>query len=122
MAKNKSRNAARLRRHLRVRKRISGTSQRPRLNVFRSLTDIYAQVIDDEDGHTLVSASTIDNELRAQTKGLTKTEQANLVGKTIAKRAQAKDIQTIVFDRGGFRYMGRVKALAEGARAGGLLF
>ncbi|MBU0512947.1 MAG: 50S ribosomal protein L18 [Chloroflexi bacterium] len=122
MAKNKSRNTARVRRHLRVRKRISGTSQRPRLNVFRSLTDIYAQVIDDEAGHTLVSASTIDNELRAQTKGLTKTEQANLVGKTIAKRAQAKDIQTIVFDRGGFRYMGRVKALAEGARAGGLLF
>lgn len=122
MAKNKSRAAARVRRHLRVRKNVAGTSQRPRLNVFRSLTDIYAQVIDDEAGHTLVSASTIDSELRAQVKGLTKTEQANLIGKAIAKRAQAEGIATIVFDRGGFRYMGRVKALAEGAREGGLQF
>jgi len=122
MAKNKSRAAARIRRHRRVRKNVAGTSQRPRLNVFRSLTDIYAQVIDDEAGNTLVSASTIDSELRAQVKGLTKTEQAKLIGKAIAKRAQAEGIDTIVFDRGGFRYMGRVKALAEGAREGGLLF
>ncbi len=122
MAKNKSRSAARIRRHRRVRKHVAGTPQRPRLNVFRSLSDIYAQVINDEAGHTLVSASTIDNELRSQMKGLTKTEQASLVGKVIAKRAKATGIETIVFDRGGYRYMGRVKALAEGAREGGLLF
>ena len=122
MAKNKSRSAARIRRHRRVRKHVTGTPQRPRLDVFRSLSDIYAQVIDDEAGHTLVSASTIDNELRSQMKGLTKTEQASIVGKIIAERAKATGIETIVFDRGGYRYMGRVKALAEGARKGGLLF
>lgn len=118
----KNRNAARIRRHRRVRKHISGTPERPRLNIYRSLTAIYAQVIDDEAGHTLASASTIDNELRAKMKGLTKTEQARLVGKAIAERAQSKGVTTVVFDRGGFRYMGRVKALAEGAREGGLKF
>jgi len=120
MAKSKSRNAARVRRHARVRIKVQGTAERPRLNVFRSLTDIYAQVIDDESGHTLVSASSIDSELRHQMGGLKKVEQANLVGKTLAKRAKAKGITEVIFDRSGYRYIGRVKALADGARDGGL--
>ena len=122
MAKKKSRYSARIRRHVRVRKNISGTPERPRLNVFRSIYSIYAQVIDDEAGNTLVSASSIDKELRPKTKGLNRTEQAQLVGKTIAERASEKGIKTVVFDRGGYRYNGRVKALADGAREGGLKF
>ena len=122
MAKNRSRSFARVRRHRRVRKHIAGTSERPRLNVFRSLSGIYAQVIDDQTGHTLVSASTIDSELRSKMKGLTKTEQAKEIGLAVAERAKAKGIETIIFDRGGYRYIGRVKALAEGAREGGLQF
>ena len=122
MAKNKSRTAARIRRHSRVRKYISGTPDRPRLNVFKSLNGTYAQVIDDLSGHTLVSASTIDRDLRSKMKGLTKTEQAKEVGLALAKRAKKQGIEIIVFDRGGYRYIGRVKALAEGAREGGLQF
>ncbi len=122
MAKKKTRSLARLRRHRRVRKHISGTPERPRLNVFRSLNDIYAQVIDDQAGHTLVSASTLDGELRSKMDGLNKTEQAKKVGLVVAERAKAKGIESIVFDRGGYRYIGRVKALAEGAREGGLQF
>jgi len=118
----KSRSAARIRRHARVRKQVAGNAQRPRLNIFRSLAEIYAQVIDDQAGNTLVSASTIDQELRAQVKGLKKTEAARLVGKAVAERARNKGIKTVVFDRGGFRYTGRVKAVAEGAREGGLEF
>lgn len=118
----KSRSAARIRRHLRVRKNVRGTRQRPRLSVFRSLAEIYAQVIDDDAGSTLTSASTIDAELRAQMKGLKKTEQAKLVGKAIAERARSKGVKAVVFDRGGFKYSGRVKALADGAREGGLEF
>ena len=117
---NKSRSIARMRRHSRVRKNLSGSNQRPRLNVFRSLSGIYAQVIDDQAGHTLASASTVDSELREKMKGLKKSEQAKLVGKTVAERAKNKGIQAVVFDRGGYRYSGRVKALAEGAREGGL--
>ncbi len=122
MAKKKTRSVARIRRHRRVRKHISGTPERPRLNVFRSLNEIYAQVIDDEAGRTLVAASTIDGELRPQMKGLTKTEQAKLVGQKVAERAKAEGIERVVFDRGGYRYIGRVKALADGAREGGLQF
>lgn len=122
MGKNKSRSQARQRRHTRVRKYVSGTSERPRLNVFRSLTGIYAQVIDDEAGITLVSASTIDRALSDEMEGKTKTEQAHLVGKTLAERASAKGIDQVIFDRGGYRYIGRVKALADGAREGGLEF
>lgn len=121
MAK-KSRNEARLRRHRRVRKHISGTAERPRLNVFRSLTHIYAQVIDDQAGHTITSASTLDSELRDAFNGKSQIEQAGLVGETVAQRALEQGITEVVFDRGGFRYMGRVKALAEGARKGGLKF
>jgi len=107
---------------LRVRKKISGTPERPRLNVFRSLNHIYAQIIDDVAGVTLVSASTIDRELRPQMQGLKKTEQARLVGQALAQRALAKGITKVVFDRGGYKFIGRVKALADGAREGGLEF
>ncbi len=118
----KSRSDARIRRHQRVRKNISGTSGRPRLNVFRSIAEIYAQVIDDEGGTTLVAASSIDHDLRLKMQGLTKTEQARIVGEALAERAKTKGISEVVFDRGGFRYMGRVKALADGARQKGLVF
>ena len=118
----KNRRMARIRRHLRVRKKISGTPERPRLNVFRSLNHIYAQIIDDVAGVTLVSASTIDRELRPKMQGLKKTEQARLVGQALAERALAKGITKVVFDRGGYKYIGRVKALANGAREGGLEF
>lgn len=118
----KSRNQARLRRHLRVRQSLAGTGERPRLSVFKSLSQIYAQVIDDQTGRTLVSASTIDRGLRDQVKDLKKTEQARLVGKAVAERALARNIKKVVFDRGGYRYIGRVKALADGAREGGLDF
>jgi large subunit ribosomal protein L18 len=121
MAK-KSRNVARKRRHQRVRKKVVGTAERPRLNVYRSLTDIYVQVIDDGAGHTLVSANSLENGLRGEMKGKTKTEQARLIGEKVAERAKAKGIEQVVFDRGGYQYMGRVKALAEGAREGGLEF
>lgn len=117
-----SRSEARMRRHERVRRHLAGTAQRPRLSAFRSLVGIYAQVIDDQTGHTLVSASTIDQDLRSKVKGLKKTEQAKLVGKTVAERAVGKGIKQVVFDRGGFMYRGRIKALAEGAREGGLDF
>jgi large subunit ribosomal protein L18 len=122
MATNKSRSVARERRHVRVRKNMQGTAERPRLNVFRSVAEIYAQVIDDEAGRTIVSASTIDHELRLQMTGLKKSDQAKLVGKTIAERAKAQGVTKVVFDRGGFRYIGRVKALADAAREGGLEF
>ena len=116
-----SRNA-RKRRHRRVRKRLSGTADRPRLNVFRSLRHIYAQIIDDEVGHTLVSASTSEAEVRKQIESMAKTEQAHLVGKVLAERALAKGVTQVVFDRGGYKYHGRVKALAEGSREAGLKF
>jgi large subunit ribosomal protein L18 len=119
---NKTRAESRIRRHERVRKNVSGTPARPRMSVFRSLADIYAQVIDDEAGITLVSASSIDHELREKVKGLKKTEQAKLVGELVAKRALDKGLKQVVFDRGGFRYIGRVKALADGARSAGLDF
>jgi large subunit ribosomal protein L18 len=118
----KSRNQARLKRHRRVRKRIFGTAETPRLNVFRSLTEIYAQVIDDQAGHTIISASTLDKDLRSAVDGKSKIEQAEAVGETVAQRAVEAGIKKVVFDRGGFRYMGRVKALADGARKGGLEF
>jgi large subunit ribosomal protein L18 len=119
---NKSRAISRKRRHIRVRKKMAGTVQRPRLNVFRSLTGIYAQVIDDQAGNTLASASTVEKELSEQLKGLKKVEQAKLVGQKVAERAKDKGITSVVFDRGGYRYVGRVKALADGARESGLQF
>jgi large subunit ribosomal protein L18 len=121
MAK-RTREEMRQRRHKRVRKQIAGTSKRPRLNVYRSLSQIYAQVIDDTKGHTLASASTLDSELKKKLKGLKKTEQARLVGELVAKRAKEKGIRQVVFDRGGYKYHGRVKALADAARESGLVF
>jgi large subunit ribosomal protein L18 len=122
MGTNKSRSESRERRHRRVRKNITGTPAMPRLNVFRSLAEIYAQLIDDEAGQTLVSASSVDHELRENMEGKKKSEQARIVGKAIAERAKVKGISKVVFDRGGYRYLGRVKALADGAREGGLEF
>ncbi len=121
MAK-KSRSEARAKRHVRVRQNLAGTALRPRLNVFRSVTQIYAQIIDDAAGNTLVSASSVDKQLREKVKGLRKSEQAKVVGRAVAERAKDKGITSVVFDRGGFRYIGRVKALADGAREGGLQF
>jgi len=119
---NRSRSVARARRHVRVRKQVFGTTKRPRLNVFKSLSEIYAQIIDDIEGHTLVSASTIDKDLREKVKGMKKSEKARAVGQAVAERAKSKGISTVIFDRGGNRYVGRIKALADGARAGGLKF
>lgn len=113
---------ARRRRHARVRRKVAGTAERPRLNVFRSLRHIYAQVIDDSTGRTLVSASTLDKELRDQLAELEVHEQAKAVGKAVAERARAQGIEKVVFDRGGYPYHGRIKALAEGSREGGLVF
>src|SRR5690349_5930435 len=107
---------ARARRHQRIRRHIHGTAERPRLNVFRSLEHIYAQVVDDDMGNTLASASTLDPELKAQLDGLNKTQQAIRVGQLVAQRALAKGLKQVVFDRGGYPYHGRVKALADGAR------
>lgn len=119
MAKVSS-NEARQRRHRRIRRKISGTPSKPRLNVFRSLEHIYAQVIDDVAGHTLAAASTVDKALEAQLAGKKKREQATIVGKAVAQRALEAGITEVVFDRGGYLYHGRVKALADGAREGGL--
>lgn len=112
-------NAQRRKRHKRVRARISGTPGRPRLNVFRSNANIYAQIIDDTTGTTLVSASTLEKGFEGPTGNV---EAARRVGQLIAERAKAKEIDTVVFDRGGYIYHGRVAALAEGAREGGLEF
>ena len=119
MRKNDRRSAV-VRRHLRLRKHISGTAQRPRLNVFRSLNNIYAQVIDDEAKVTLVSASTLDKEIKAACPNGGNVAAAKEVGKLVAKRALEKGIDTVVFDRGGYIYHRRVQALAEGAREAGL--
>ena len=119
MIKRPNTKAQRLHRHTRVRAKISGTPERPRLNVFRSNTNIYAQIIDDVAGVTLVSASTLDKSFEGATGN---KEAARKVGKLVAERAQAKGIETVVFDRGGYVYHGRVQELAEGAREGGLKF
>lgn len=121
--KPKTREEARQRRHRRVRKKVFGTPERPRLNVYRSLKHIYAQVIDDEAGVTLVAASTVEPELREAVGGYGgNVEAAKVVGRAIAQRALARGITNVVFDRGGYRYHGRVKALAEAAREAGLQF
>lgn len=115
-------NADRKIRHERVRKNISGTTERPRLCVYRSLNHIYAQVINDDLGVTLVSSSTLEKDLKDLLADKTKSEQAFVIGETIAKRALEKGIETVVFDRGGYIYTGRVQQVAEGARNGGLKF
>ena len=120
-------NTVRQRRHARVRKTVAGTTAAPRLNVYRSLNHIYAQIIDDRAGNekggvTLAAASTMDKDVKAQLEGLTKTDAAKVVGKVLAERALKKGVETVVFDRGGYLYTGRVKALADGAREAGLKF
>jgi large subunit ribosomal protein L18 len=117
-----SRNAHRERVHERVRRRVAGTPARPRLCVYRSLGHIYAQVIDDQTGRTLASASSLDKETRGQTKGGGNVAAAKVVGKVVAERARAAGIQQVVFDRGGYMYHGRVQALANAAREAGLNF
>ncbi len=117
-----SRNAHRQRVHLRVRTRVTGTPERPRLCVYRSLGHIYAQVIDDRTGRTLASASSLDKEMRKQLKGGGNVAAAKVVGKAIAERARAAGLELVVFDRGGYKYHGRVQALAESAREAGLKF
>jgi len=122
MIKQFDRAAARRRRHQRIRTKLHGTTQRPRLNVFRSLRHIYAQIIDDEQGHTLVAASTLEPAIHDAVQGRAKADQARVVGKMLAERARQQGITEVVFDRGGYQYHGRVKALAEAAREGGLTF
>ena len=122
MKGNKTAYAARVRRHLRVRKRVEGTPDRPRMAVFRSITHIYAQVIDDRARRTLVAASDMEADLRKAAKGKRKTDMAEEVGKLLATRAKAAGVKTVVFDRGGFKYHGRVRALADAARKSGLEF
>jgi large subunit ribosomal protein L18 len=115
-----SRNAVRKKRHVRVRKDVEGTAERPRLNVYRSNKNIYAQLIDDTEGKTIVSASSLDQELNLENTG--NTEAAKKVGELVAKRAQDKGYQSVVFDRGGYLYHGRIKAVADAAREAGLEF
>ncbi len=122
MITKEDRNLARKRRHLRVRNRIEGTAARPRLNVYRSNKHIYAQVIDDVTGSTVASASTVDKEVSAEVQNGGNVEAARKVGELVAKRAIEKGITTVVFDRGGYLYHGRVQALADAARAAGLQF
>ena len=122
MGKTNRAYVARKRRHMRVRKHLAGTSERPRLNIFRSLNHIYTQVIDDANGITLTSASSLDADVSKKAKGQTKTEQAKLVGQLVAERALKAGVSEVVFDRGGYRYHGRVKALAEASREAGLKF
>ena len=115
-------NSIRQKRHQRTRRHILGTAERPRLNVYRSLNHIYAQVIDDVASHTLAAASTLDAEVAAQLEGKTKSEAAEIVGEMVAKRAIEKGVKQVVFDRGGYLYTGRVQKLADGARKAGLEF
>ena len=121
MFKHKDKKEHRQKRHLRVRAKLSGTAERPRLAVYRSEKHIYAQLIDDTKGITLVSASTVDREMRESTEKPWNVEAASQVGKLLAKKALEKGISSVVFDRGGFNFHGRVKSLADGAREGGLV-
>ncbi len=122
MKKTKTPAAARVRRHVRLRKKIGGEAERPRLAVFRSLSHIYAQVIDDRKGHTLAAASDLDKDVAAKVKGKKKSDVATMVGQLVARRAIDKGVSLVVFDRGGYPFHGRVKALAEAARETGLKF
>ena len=122
MINKKNKNKIRQGRHLRVRNRISGTAAKPRLNVYRSISHIYAQVIDDEKGMTLVSASTMEKDIKSAVQDKNKKDAAALVGEKVAKKALAKGIKEVVFDRGGYVYTGRVEQLADGARKAGLKF
>ena len=122
MARPKTGRARRVTRHVRVRRRVSGSTERPRLSVFRSLNHVYAQIIDDTRGVTLAAASSLDPEIREQRDGKPKSQVSTLVGELIAQRAKDKGVSSVVFDRGGHKFHGRTKALADAAREGGLVF
>jgi large subunit ribosomal protein L18 len=122
MKKTATTRAARVRRHARVRRRLEGTGEKPRLSVYRSLTHIYAQVIDDVKRETLVAASDVEADLKKDVTGRKKADVATMVGRLVAERAKQKGIGRVVFDRGGYPFQGRIKALAEAAREGGLKF
>ncbi len=122
MITKQDKNSLRQRRHARVRKHVSGTAETPRLNVYRSLNHIYVQIIDDVKGVTIASASTMEKSVKEQVAGKTKTEAAKVVGVTAGERAKSKGVEAVVFDRGGYLYTGRVKAVADGAREAGLKF
>ncbi len=122
MIKKINKNKDRLKRHKRVRRKVSGTATAPRLSVYRTLNHIYAQLIDDTKGNTLVTASTLDKELHGTFEGMDKKAMALAVGELLAKKAKSKKIKAVVFDRGGYLYTGRVASLADGARKGGLEF
>ncbi len=122
MTKIRTNKGRRVMRHIRVRRKISGTSERPRLSVYRSLNHVYAQVIDDSQGVTLTSASSLESAVKTQKDDKNKVSVAELVGSLLSERAKEKGVSQVVFDRGGYRYHGRVKALADAARKGGLVF
>ncbi len=122
MTKIRTNKARRVMRHIRVRRKISGTAERPRLSVYRSLNHMYAQLIDDTQGVTLASASSVESAIKTQKDGKSKTAVAEIVGGLVSERAKEKGISQAVFDRGGYKYHGRVKALADAARKGGLVF
>ena len=122
MAKIRTNKARRVMRHVRVRRKIGGTAERPRLSVYRSLNHVYAQVIDDTQGVTIASASSLESAIRSQEDSKSKVDVAGLVGGLVSERAKERGISQVVFDRGGYKYHGRVKALADAAREGGLVF
>ena len=122
MARVKTNKARRVMRHIRVRRKVKGTSERPRLAVYRSLNHIYAQVIDDTKGITLAAASSLENELKSKSDGKRKMEIAYQVGELISERAKEKGVNIVVFDRGGYKFHGRLRSLADAARKGGLVF
>ncbi len=122
MSRQRTRKSMRLMRHARVRRRLIGTADRPRLSVFRALNHVYAQIIDDGEGGTLAAASSVESEVRQRKDGLSKTEVSRVVGSLLADRAKKRGVTTVVFDRGGYKYHGRVKALADALREEGIVF
>ena len=122
MVKIRTNKARRVMRHARVRQKIGGTAERPRLSVYRSLNHVYAQVIDDSRGETIASASSLDNAIKSQKDEKRKVDVAELVGSLVSERAKERGVSQVVFDRGGYKYHGRIKALADAARKGGLVF
>ena len=122
MSRQRTRKSMRLMRHARVRRKLIGTADRPRLSVFRALNHVYAQIIDDGEGSTLASASSVESEVRQRKDGLSKTEVSRVVGRLLADRAKKRGVTTVVFDRGGYKYHGRVKALADVLREEGIVF
>lgn len=122
MSRQRTRKSMRLMRHARVRRRLTGTADRPRLSVFRALNHVYAQIIDDGEGSTLAAASSVESEVRERKDGLSKTEVSRVVGRLLADRAKKRGVTTVVFDRGGYKYHGRVKALADVLREEGIVF